>query len=88
VAAPDPSASAFPSASCIGFSPVPSATLPFRSIVVASNNDPYAAISYATSCASAWGSEFLDVGARGHLNAASQLDDWAEGYQLLRHFDA
>jgi len=88
VAVPDPSAPAFPSASSVGFSPVPSARLPFRSIVVASNDDPYAAISYAQSCASTWGSEFLDVGARGHLNAASQLDDWAEGYQLLQHFDA
>ncbi|AZU55774.1 MULTISPECIES: alpha/beta hydrolase [Ralstonia solanacearum species complex] len=87
VAVPDPSASAFPSAFCDGFSPVPSARLPFRSIVVASNDDPYGAISYAKSCARTWGSEFLDVGARGHLNAASRLDDWAEGYKLLQHFD-
>jgi predicted alpha/beta hydrolase family esterase len=88
VAVPDPSAPAFPRADSIGFSPVPSARLPFSSIVVASNDDPYAAISYAQSCASTWGSEFLDVGARGHLNATSQLEDWAEGYRLLQRFDA
>ncbi|SFJ24806.1 RBBP9/YdeN family alpha/beta hydrolase [Paraburkholderia megapolitana] len=87
VAVPDPSAPAFPRADSIGFSPVPSARLPFPSIVVASGNDPYAAIGYARSCANSWGSEFLDVGARGHLNAASHLDDWAEGYQLLQRLN-
>ncbi|WP_323119484.1 RBBP9/YdeN family alpha/beta hydrolase [Burkholderia alba] len=87
VAVPDPSAPAFPRADSIGFSPVPSVRLPFPSIVVASDDDPYAAISYAQSCANSWGSEFLNVGARGHLNAASHLDDWAEGYRLLQRFD-
>ncbi|WP_244223079.1 alpha/beta hydrolase [Cupriavidus lacunae] len=52
------------------------------------NHDPYAAISYAQSRASTSGSGLLDVGARGHLNAASQLDDLVEGYRLLQHFDA
>ncbi|CAB3756537.1 hypothetical protein GQ57_01720 [Burkholderia sp. MSh2] len=87
VAVPDPTAPAFPRADSIGFSPVPSVGLPFPSIVVASNDDPYAAIGHARACANAWGSEFLDVGARGHLNAASRLDDWADGYRLLQRFD-
>lgn len=88
VAVPDPSGPAFPSADCIGFAPVPSAKLPFPSIVVASNDDPYATIGYARACAMTCGSGFIDVGARGHLNAASQLEDWTQGYRLLEWFEA
>ncbi|AOK32033.1 MULTISPECIES: RBBP9/YdeN family alpha/beta hydrolase [Burkholderia] len=88
VAVPDPSAPAFPRAVCTGFSPVPLTRLPFRSIVVASNDDVYATIDYARYHANKWGSAFVDAGARGHLNADSQLDDWAQGYGLLQHFNA
>ncbi|MGS0896155.1 RBBP9/YdeN family alpha/beta hydrolase [Burkholderia stagnalis] len=88
VAVPDPLAPAFPRDCTVGFDPVPSTSLPFRSIVVASNDDPYAAIEYARARAQAWGSEFVDAGAGGHLNAASRLGDWADGYRLLERFDA
>ncbi|PTB19840.1 hypothetical protein C9I57_15705 [Trinickia symbiotica] len=87
VAVPDPSAPAFPRAFTVGFSAVLSSRLPFPSIVVASNDDPYGSIGHAQSCANVWGSEFVDVGAHGHINAASQLEDWAEGYQLLQRLD-
>ncbi|RQS59862.1 serine hydrolase family protein [Burkholderia sp. Bp8963] len=86
VAVPDPSAPVFPGALCIGFSRVPLARLPFHSIVVASDDDPYASIGFAQSCADAWGSDFLNAGARGHLNGASQLEDWIDGYRLLQRF--
>ena len=85
VAVPDPSTPAFPSAGTVGFSPLPSARLPFPSTVVASSDDPYAGIAYARFCAGAWGSEFVEIGERGHINAGSGLDDWPDGYQLLQN---
>ena len=37
--------------------------LPFRSIVVASNNDEYVTLAQARAYANAWGSEFVELGA-------------------------
>lgn len=82
VAAPDPDEPDFPD-EIVGFGPVPLKTLPFKSIVVASTNDPYGSLAYAERCASAWGSRFVNVGAKGHINASSGLGDWPEGYALL-----
>jgi predicted alpha/beta hydrolase family esterase len=33
--------------------------------------------------ASAWGSDFIDCGAAGHLNADSGLGNWPQGQALL-----
>jgi hypothetical protein len=66
------------------FSPVPSARLPFRSIVVASTNDPYASIERARVFARSWGAELEDIGAQGHINAESQLGEWEQGRALLQ----
>lgn len=84
VAVPDPSIPAFPTADTVGFSPLPLAKLPFPSIVVASTNDPYAGTAYARFCIDAWGSKYVEIGARGHINADSALGDWPEGYCLLQ----
>lgn len=65
------------------FSPVPQAALPFPATVVASQDDPYVDLSRARDFARRWGAEFVDVGALGHINAASGLGDWAEGRRLL-----
>jgi predicted alpha/beta hydrolase family esterase len=65
------------------FAPVPRARLPFPSIVVASRNDEYACIECAHELAEAWGSRFVDVGERGHINAESNLGAWPEGRALL-----
>jgi uncharacterized protein len=66
------------------FAPIPRAPLPFRSIVVASSDDPYATIERACELARAWGAEFEDVGAQGHINADSQLEDWEQGRAILQ----
>ncbi|HRA55455.1 MAG TPA: alpha/beta fold hydrolase [Thermoflexales bacterium] len=66
------------------FLPVPRARLPFRSVMVASTNDPYGSIGVARELAQAWGSEFVDVGGLGHINADSNLRDWPQGQSLLR----
>ncbi|MFL6643705.1 MAG: alpha/beta hydrolase, partial [Paraburkholderia fungorum] len=35
------------------------------------------------ACAEAWGSRWIDIGARGHINADSGLGDWDEGRRWL-----
>ena len=66
------------------FSPMPLERLPFPSVVVASNNDPYVTIERARHFAHAWGSRFVNIGACGHINADAGFGEWPEGEQLLR----
>jgi predicted alpha/beta hydrolase family esterase len=65
------------------FRPMPRQPLLFPSIVVASRDDPYVAIDRARSFAAAWGSEFIDIGAAGHINPASGFGPWPLGEVLL-----
>ncbi|WP_211462011.1 RBBP9/YdeN family alpha/beta hydrolase [Collimonas silvisoli] len=88
VAVPDPAGPAFPATAAFGFSPLPLTRLPFPTTIVASSDDPYGSIAYSRSYADAWGSDFVDMGARGHLNADSALGDWPEGYRLLQGIGA
>jgi predicted alpha/beta hydrolase family esterase len=67
----------------LGYDDVPFVRLPFPTRVVASSNDPYASLAFARRCAQAWGSRFVEVGERGHINAESGLDDWPEGRAWL-----
>ncbi|BCL76249.1 hypothetical protein JHS3_19850 [Jeongeupia sp. HS-3] len=82
VAVPDPAGSEFPAAAA-GFGPAPSGRLPFAATVVASRDDPYAAWPFSERIATDWGAKLVDAGERGHLNADSDLGDWAEGWQML-----
>jgi predicted alpha/beta hydrolase family esterase len=83
VAVPDPDGAHFP-AQAQGFAPLPRHRLNCPSIVVASTDDPYGGIPIAQECAQAWGSRLVNLGPRGHINAASGLGDWDEGHLLLR----
>lgn len=65
------------------FAPAPRGALPFPSIVVASSDDPWIESDRAHSLAVDWGSYFVDIGAHGHINAASGLGLWTEGLELL-----
>jgi predicted alpha/beta hydrolase family esterase len=67
-----------------GFTPMPLPRLPFPSIVVASSDDEYVSTARAAWFAERWGSAFIDIGNRGHINSDSGLGDWPEGYQLLK----
>lgn len=67
----------------VGFAPVPRVRLPFRSIVVASSDDPWCALPTAKLLAEDWGARFHEIGACGHLNAASDLGDWPQGRDFL-----
>jgi uncharacterized protein len=65
------------------FQPLPHNPLPFRSLVVASDNDPYITLARARDVAVTWGSELHVVRAGGHLNTASGFGQWPEGQTLL-----
>jgi predicted alpha/beta hydrolase family esterase len=85
VSVPDPQAPAFPSAAS-SFIETPRTALPFRSIIIASTNDPYGSIESMQRRAHEWNSELVRIGAHGHINASSNLSQWDEGYSLLRNF--
>lgn len=83
VALPDPDGPFFPR-EIQGFSPVPMRALPFPSIIVASSNDPYGSRAHAYARARIWGSNVVEIGAAGHINADSGLGDWPAGQAILK----
>ena len=83
VAAADTEASSFPSGPR-GFAPMALRRLDFRSVVVASADDPFVTLERAAEFATAWGSAFVNVGYAGHINSASGFGDWPQGLALLR----
>lgn len=83
MAVPDPQAASFP-AVARGFAPVPMRPFAFRSLVVASSNDPIGSLAHARRCANAWGSAFAEIGPAGHINADSNLGEWTDGYSLFQ----
>ena len=66
-----------------GFGPMPLARLPFSSKVVFSQNDEWVSPARARQFAEAWGSELIDLGHAGHINAASGYGAWPAGLALL-----
>ena len=66
-----------------GFGPAPRTSLPFPSILAACDDDPYCSAQRAFDMARDWGSHFVDLGALGHVNAASGVGLWPEGQTLL-----
>ena len=82
VAVPDPNGPNCPP-DVTGYSHTPTKTLPFRSTVVISSDDPYGSAAHAERLAKAWGSGVVNIGNRGHINAASGLGAWPEGFELL-----
>ncbi len=67
----------------VGFDPVPRVRLPFPSIVVASDRDPYVSSDRAREYAAAWGSRLVMLPDAGHINVASGHGPWPEGFELL-----
>jgi uncharacterized protein len=66
-----------------GFGPVPLVKLGFPSLVVASSDDEYVSLDRARYFADCWGSEFINVGKKGHINGGSGYGPWREGLELL-----
>lgn len=65
------------------FRPVPLVSLPFPSIVVASDDDIYTTPTRADAFARAWGSRLVCLAGAGHINSESGYGDWPDGRALL-----
>lgn len=66
-----------------GFPSPPRGALPFPSVLVGSENDPYMSLQAATSLANDWDSFFFNAGAAGHINPAAGFGPWPRGERLL-----
>ncbi len=58
----------------------------FPSIVVASTNDPYVTAERAEEFARGWDSEFVCVGAMGHISLDAGCGSWPRGMEILTDF--
>ena len=65
------------------FGPTPRGPLPFRALLVGSENDPYMSSDAAESLAKDWRCEFVNAGAVGHINCASGFGEWLQGERYL-----
>jgi predicted alpha/beta hydrolase family esterase len=66
--------------------PIVRTRLPFPSLLVSSQNDPFCSPERAEQLASDWGSQHWDLGPKGHINADSGLGDWPEGHRRFTDF--
>jgi uncharacterized protein len=66
------------------FGPLIQGRLPFHSLLVASEDDPYAPWGQSKRMARKWGSQLIDAGPLGHINADSGIGSWPYGKFLLR----
>ncbi len=71
-----------------GWSPLPEQTLPFPSIVIASENDHLASQKAVETMAKNWGSEWVNLGEVGHMNPASGFGLWPEAVKFITQLDA
>ena len=85
VAPPDPTGTNFP-AQALGFNALPHNVLPFPTVVVVSNDDPYDQHHRGTFWATQWGSRLVCLAGAGHINSDSGLGDWPAGFALLAEF--
>ena len=84
VAPPDIAASGALPKSAMGFARHRKNRLPFPSILVGSENDPFMAPTRAELLARAVGSSFINAGSVGHINVDSGHGPWPEGEWLLQ----
>lgn len=63
---------------------VPQKPLQIPSILVASEDDPFASLEWSRGLAQALGSRFVSVGPAGHINGESNLGSWTKGQEILR----
>ena len=66
-----------------GFVPIPKNTLPFQTIVVASDNDHVTTIERSREFAQNWGSKFVVLENAGHIEPKSGFGDWPEGLAFI-----
>lgn len=68
------------------FGEIPTAPLPFPSVLVASRDDPYATFDESSAMALDWGSIIADAGNAGHINNESGHGPWPEGLMRFAGF--
>ena len=83
VAIPDPERDDMPP-NMFNWRPIVRDRLPFASLAVISSDDPYCTPERAERMARDWGSSIFDLGPRGHVNGASGLGAWPQGWALLQ----
>jgi len=84
VAPPDIASSAALPKSVLEFTRHQKEKLPFPSILVGSENDPYSTLDRAQALAHAIGSSFVNAGFVGHVNIDSGHGPWLQGEALLQ----
>lgn len=62
---------------------LPALALDCPTIMVSSANDPWMTAGKAALWARRWGSELIEAGPLGHINAESGLGDWQKGLDYL-----
>ncbi len=67
--------------------PRPDRKLPFPSLTIGSDNDPYMTPARLIDQADTWGSEVISLGRVGHINVESGFGRWRNGYQLFSDFN-
>ena len=65
------------------WSPPVLAPLPFPSLLVSSDDDPYASPEATQHMALAWGSQHQRLSGLGHINADTGLGNWQQGRDML-----
>ena len=68
------------------FGPYPRQPLPFSSILISSDDDPFCSKEVAQNMAKAWGSEYISARESGHLNAESGHGPWPDGLMVFANF--
>jgi predicted alpha/beta hydrolase family esterase len=63
--------------------PIELKALPFKSMLIGSQNNPDCSAARTAHLANCWGCKYLNLGECGQLNAESNLRDWPEGHALL-----
>ncbi|MBF4470027.1 RBBP9/YdeN family alpha/beta hydrolase [Flavobacterium sp. HJJ] len=66
------------------FSPIPTQTVSFPTLVIGTENDTYMSLERAKELATHWGSDFINIGQLGHINSDSNLEYWEEGQNYLQ----
>jgi predicted alpha/beta hydrolase family esterase len=85
VAPPDTNRENFPK-EIVGFHNPSRDKLPFKSVAIISEDDPYSSLEQSERLARSWGCKVLHVGKKGHINLASDLGEWEEGKKILSNF--
>lgn len=65
------------------FAPMPLAPMPWKTVVVVSDDDVYVGPERAGLFAESWGARLVTLAAAGHINVETGFGDWPEGLSLL-----